>query len=330
MINTYTRSFDELREAFELSIEKFTDFPESPKGLNEPIKYIMEIGGKRIRPLLVLLACDIYKGEFQEALKPALAIEMFHNFTLMHDDIMDEAPLRRGVPTVHNKYNVNTAILSGDVMLIYAYRLLEGLSGDKFKKIFDVFNEAAIKVCEGQQFDMNFEDETEVEIEAYLKMIELKTAVLLGCSLQVGAIVGGASNEDVNKLYEFGKNVGVAFQLQDDILDTFGDEKSFGKQIGGDILQNKKTYLLLKTRELASEEDRAVIDDWFSREEFDPKEKIATITEIYNKYNILDLGNDLKHQYTEQAFTDLNETSLSDAQKEPLNQIANKLLKRVS
>lgn len=328
MTNTHTKSFEELLKDFEGAIEKFNQLPTSPKGLNEPISYILGIGGKRVRPTLVLLSCNIFSGSIDKAINPALAIELFHNFTLMHDDIMDEAPLRRGFPTVHSKFNVNTAILSGDVMLIYAYKLLEDVEDQYFRQIFKVFNDAAIKVCEGQQFDMNFEERDDVTIPEYLKMIELKTAVLLGCSLQVGAIVGGASEDDVNNLYEFGKNVGIAFQLQDDILDTFGDASTFGKQIGGDILQNKKTYLMLRTMQLANEEDLKELQSWIDAKEFNPQEKIDAVTKIFRKYNIEELAENEKQNYTDEAFNCLEKISLSDEHKQPLIDIANKLLKR--
>lgn len=328
MTKIKNKELDELLAKFENAVKRFDELPHNPKGLNEPISYILSLGGKRVRPLLVLLACDIYKGDIEDAINPALAIELFHNFTLMHDDIMDEAPLRRGFPTVHSKYNVNTAILSGDVMLIYAYQLLETLDGDVFKQIFKVFNDAAIKVCEGQQFDMNYEEEDGVSISSYINMIELKTAVLLGCSLQVGAIVGGANKSDVSKLYEFGKNIGIAFQLQDDTLDTFGDSATFGKQIGGDILQNKKTYLLLTAMKLANESDLKELHAWLKKKDYKPEEKISAVTNIYKKYDILEKANQEKRKYTDIAFDYLNQLQLTESQKEPLVKIANRLLKR--
>lgn len=314
----------ELQKKIEASIEGFK-LPNSPIGLNEPIEYILGIGGKRIRPLLVLLTNHLFKGDYQQAIKPALAIELFHNFTLMHDDIMDEAPLRRGFETVHTKYNVNTAILSGDVMLIYAYQLLEELGAVKFQRIFSVFNAAAVKVCEGQQYDMNYEEDQNVSINDYLKMIELKTAVLLGCSLQVGAILGNASIKEDQDLYEFGKNIGIAFQLQDDILDVYGGE-NFGKQVGGDIIQNKKTYLLLKAIESAQGEDETELKSWLNKKEFDPAKKVQAVTALYNKLGIRELASELMEEYNAKAFEYLKDLNIED--KKPLEFIAAKLLKR--
>ena len=268
----------------------------------------------------------VYKtGDQDLAIKPALAIELFHNFTLMHDDIMDEAPLRRGKETVHKRFNVNTAILSGDVMLIYAYQLLEGLGVEKFQRIFNVFNAAAVKVCEGQQYDMNYEEDEDVSIPDYIKMIELKTAVLLGCSLQVGAILGNATIEDDLGLYEFGKNIGIAFQLQDDILDVYGDV-GFGKQVGGDIIQNKKTYLLLNAIDKAEGEDKEVLMSWINKKDFNAAEKVEVVTALYNKLGIKQLAQREMEKYNAKAFDYLNNLSLEN--KAPLEYIAAKLLKR--
>ena len=314
----------QLQDKIEASIKGFK-LPNNPIGLNEPIEYILSIGGKRIRPLLVMLANHLFNGDDNQAVRPALAIELFHNFTLMHDDIMDEAPLRRGKETVHKKFDVNTAILSGDVMLIYAYQLLEDLGAEKFQRIFSVFNAAAVKVCEGQQYDMNYEEDKEVSIAEYIKMIELKTAVLLGCSLQVGAILGSASIEDDQRLYEFGKNIGIAFQLQDDILDVYGGA-SFGKQAGGDIIQNKKTFLLLSAIEKAEGKDRNDLLDWIAKKDFDSKQKVEAVTALYNKLGIKELAQSEMKKYNQKAFDYLAQLELEN--KAPLEYIANKLLKR--
>ena len=313
-----------LQNKIEASIQGFK-LPSNPIGLNEPIEYILNIGGKRIRPLLVMLSNHLFKGDQDLAVKPALAIELFHNFTLMHDDIMDEAPLRRGKETVHKRFNVNTAILSGDVMLIYAYQLLEGLGVEKFQRIFNVFNAAAVKVCEGQQYDMNYEEDEDVSIPDYIKMIELKTAVLLGCSLQVGAILGNATIDDDQGLYEFGKNIGIAFQLQDDILDVYGDV-GFGKQVGGDIIQNKKTYLLLNAIDKAEGEDKEVLMSWINKKDFNAADKVEAVTALYNKLGIKQLAQREMEKYNAKAFDYLNNLSLEN--KAPLEYIAAKLLKR--
>lgn len=222
-----------------------------PAELYLPIEYAMSMGGKRLRPLFVLMSCNLFGGNVKKAVSPSLAIEVFHNFTLVHDDIMDNAPLRRNKPTVYKKWNNNIALLSGDVMLVWAYRLLARGDEKKFFKIMTVFNEAAIKVCEGQQLDMNFENRDKVPIREYIEMISLKTAALIAASMKTGAILGGASENDSNNLFQFGKNIGIAFQLQDDLLDVFGDTEKFGKQTGGDIVANKKTFLLLKAFELS-------------------------------------------------------------------------------
>jgi len=223
----------------------------SPVELYEPINYIMSLGGKRLRPCLLLMACDMFGGDVEQALAPALAIEVFHNFTLMHDDIMDKAPLRRGKPTVHEKWNANTAILSGDVMMVESNKLIMQVKDNILRPVLDVFNDTAVGVCEGQQIDMNFETRQDVQIDEYINMIRLKTAVLVGGALKMGALVGGADDAEGTLLYNFGEQLGIAFQLQDDILDVYGDPKKFGKQVGGDIISNKKTYLLIKALELA-------------------------------------------------------------------------------
>src|SRR5476651_2411466 len=243
-------------------------FPESPAELYEPISYILDLGGKRLRPSLLLMACDLFGGDVNKAIEPALAIEVFHNFTLMHDDIMDKAPLRRGKKTVHEKWNANVAILSGDAMMVEANKLMMKVDDPILRRVMDVFNETATGVCEGQQIDMSFEQRNNVLIDEYLNMIRLKTAVLLGGTLKIGAIIGGASLNDAQLLYSFGVNLGIAFQLQDDILDVYGDPEKFGKQVGGDILSNKKTYLLIKALELAKDDHLQQLNHWLSVEDF--------------------------------------------------------------
>jgi len=245
------KTLSDLRHLFNENIP-YPSFKRDPEELYEPLSYMLELGGKRMRPVLVLLGCEMFSREAERALPQAIAIELFHNFTLIHDDIMDKAPLRRGLPTVHEKYNSNIAILSGDVMLVYAYKNLIQCKKNLIEPVVTLFNQTAVEVCEGQQLDMNFENRNDVSVKEYLKMIKLKTAVLIGCSLQTGAIIGGASAKEAERMYHAGYHLGIAFQLQDDILDSFGDEKKFGKQTGGDIIQNKKTILLIETLNRAS------------------------------------------------------------------------------
>ena len=246
----------ELQKKFEKKLRAYR-FPDSPRSLYEPCEYILSLGGKRLRPVMALMACNLFKPRVTAAYPVAFAVEAFHNFTLMHDDIMDNAPLRRGKATAHEKYNTNTAILSGDVLLVWAYRFLEEIRDKKTAmKIVSVLSRVAVDVCEGQQYDVDFETRNDVSLEEYVRMIELKTAVLLGAALEMGALVAKASDRDAEYLYHFGRLAGIAFQIQDDLLDAFGDAASFGKQVGGDILQNKKTYLVLKTLEVANQNVR--------------------------------------------------------------------------
>jgi geranylgeranyl diphosphate synthase type II len=261
----------------------------SPKELYEPITYILNLGGKRIRPLLSLLAYGLYQSNPEAILKQALAIEVFHNFTLMHDDIMDDAPLRRGEATVHEKWNPNIAILSGDVMLVKAYDLLLDTDPKLLREVLELFNQTASEVCEGQQFDMNFESLQTVSEEDYLEMIRLKTAVLLGLALKMGAVLAGVGKEDGQKLYDFGVNIGVGFQLKDDLLDVFADQAKFGKQVGGDIIANKKTFLLIKALELAKGKEAEELDFWLNQKDFDKGEKVNAVKRIYNTLNIKEL-----------------------------------------
>src|ERR1700744_2113013 len=244
-------------------------FPSHPADLYEPIKYILSLGGKRMRPALLLMACDLFGGDINKAISSALAIEVFHNFTLMHDDIMDNAPLRRGKVTVHERWNPNVGILSGDVMLIEGYKLMMQVDEHLLRPILNIFNETAVGVCEGQQIDMEFETRHDVGIEEYINMIRLKTAVVLGGALKIGAIIGGASTEDAALLHTFGEQLGIAFQLQDDILDVYGNPEKFGKQVGGDIISNKKTYLLIKALERADKKQREELDNLLSLKHFD-------------------------------------------------------------
>ncbi|WP_026955368.1 polyprenyl synthetase family protein [Algoriphagus vanfongensis] len=272
-------------------------FGENPQELYEPITYILSLGGKRVRPLLSLLAYGMYEKSPETILSQASAVEVFHNFTLMHDDIMDNAPLRRGKKTVHEQWNNNVAILSGDVMLVRAYDFLLPTTPTLLPKVLGLFNETAAGVCEGQQMDMNFETREEVHEDEYITMIRLKTAVLLGYALQMGGILAGAPEEDCQKLYDFGVNVGVGFQLKDDLLDVYADQAKFGKQVGGDIISNKKTYLLIKALELATGEDQKSLEYWVSQESFDKTEKVRAVKEIYENLGIRQMAENKMNQF---------------------------------
>lgn len=280
-------------------------YGDSPRELYEPITYIMSLGGKRIRPLLSLLAYGLYGKNPEEILSQAAAVEVFHNFTLMHDDIMDQAPLRRGKATVHEKWNANIAILSGDVMLVQAYDLLLGTDPKLLPEVIRLFNKTAAEVCEGQQLDMNFEAYETVHEDEYINMIRLKTAVLLGFALQLGAILAGAEKGDADKLYEFGVDIGVGFQLKDDLLDVFADQAKFGKQVGGDIISNKKTFLLIKALELAKGKDADELNHWLSLKEFDKGEKVATVRALYEKLGIKSLTETKMKSYFDAGFAQL-------------------------
>lgn len=304
------------------------DFSREPKDLYEPITYILSLGGKRIRPVLLLMACEMFGESIEKGIPQALAIEIFHNFTLVHDDIMDKAPKRRNQLTVHTKWNENTGILSGDVMLVCAYKQLCKSEPQHLEKLLELFNQTAIEVCEGQQFDMNYELESTVTISEYIRMIELKTAVLLGCSLQTGAIVSGASEQDQKNIYEFGRNMGIAFQLQDDLLDAFGNPDKFGKQVGGDIISNKKTYLFLKALELANDDQRHRLTQLFSETTFDSTKKIEEVKQLF-----IDLGipNETKQEiakYSDASLSYLQKITVAQDQKATLEDLARKLMIR--
>ncbi|HTD40603.1 MAG TPA: polyprenyl synthetase family protein [Mucilaginibacter sp.] len=303
-------------------------FPAYPAELYEPIKYILSLGGKRMRPALLLMACDLFGGDVNEAISPALAIEVFHNFTLMHDDIMDNAPLRRGKTTVHERWNNNVGILSGDVMLIEGYKLMMNVSGPLLRPILNIFNETAVGVCEGQQLDMEFETRNNVSIDEYINMIRLKTAVVLGGALKIGALIGGADETDANLLYAFGEQLGVAFQLQDDILDVFGNPEKFGKLVGGDIISNKKTYLLLKALELADLSQKSELNKWLSTSYANQKEKVKGVTELYDQLKVRRYAEQAMQTYADKAFVALNAISLPDAHKQYLRDFADGLMVR--
>jgi geranylgeranyl diphosphate synthase type II len=322
-------SIKQLHQLISQAIAQST-YPTHPKELYEPITYLMDLGGKRIRPILVLMACDLFSGDLQKAIHPALGIELFHNFTLMHDDIMDHAPIRRGKPTVHEKWSSTTAILSGDVMLIEAYKQMMHVNSSILPTILSIFNDMAVGVCEGQQMDIHFERMEHVVLDEYINMIRLKTAVLLGGALKIGAIIGGGSPTDAALLYTFGEKMGIAFQLQDDILDVYGDPKKFGKQVGGDILSNKKTFMLIKAQELAQGETKKTLTDWLSNPHANPQEKIKAVTAIYDQLYIRQLAEETMNDFVESALLSLNKLNVDSSKKEPLQNFAEQLLVRES
>ncbi|MBX2843709.1 MAG: polyprenyl synthetase family protein [Flammeovirgaceae bacterium] len=289
-----------------------------PPELYQPIRYMFSIGGKRMRPILTLLGCYLFSEDYKTALEPALAVEVFHNFTLLHDDIMDDAPLRRGKPTVYSKWNSNIAILSGDIMFVKAYDLLIRMKPELAYKVIPLFNQCAKEVCEGQQFDMNFENIDRISIEEYINMIRLKTAVLLGLSLEIGALTGGATNEEASLLNNFGVNIGIGFQLKDDLLDVYGDKEKFGKKVGGDIIANKKTFLLINALEKSEREDLEKLQSWTTKKDFDPEKKVEEITNIYNKYHIREETEKAINQYFGKAFDSLENLKIKAEKKKYL------------
>ncbi|MFS4416095.1 polyprenyl synthetase family protein [Maribacter sp. 2307ULW6-5] len=302
--------------------------PEEPKNLYAPVTYIMGLGGKRLRPVLTLMATEIFGADYREALPAALAVEVFHNFSLVHDDIMDGAPLRRGKKTVHEKWDVNTGILSGDVMLIQAYQLFENYHGETFRELAKLFSSTAIQVCEGQQYDVDFETRDDVTLPEYLKMIEYKTAVLVAAALKMGGIVAGASAEAQQGIYDFGCNLGLAFQLQDDYLDAFGDAATFGKQIGGDIIENKKTYLYLKALEMGDAQQAKALRDLFSIQPQDASEKIAAVKELFLDTRSAKATQEAIAAYTEKAFQVLGTLDIAEEKREVLRQFGEQLMRR--
>ncbi|RBP34433.1 geranylgeranyl diphosphate synthase type II [Oceanihabitans sediminis] len=315
------------QEAFTKYLNAFTT-DKNPQTLYNPIHYILNLGGKRLRPVLTLIAADIFNSDYKKALDAALSIEVFHNFSLVHDDIMDDAPLRRGHQTVHEKWNINTGILSGDAMLILAYQLFEKYDPEIFQALARLFSKTALEVCEGQQYDIDFETREDVSIPEYLKMIEYKTAVLVGAAMQMGAIVAKASEEDQNKIYDFGRFLGIAFQLQDDYLDAFGDPKTFGKQVGGDIIENKKTYLYIKSIEFSAEEDRIQLQHLFSLSPSDPKDKIEAVKEAFTTSGAAEATRQEIVNYTNMAFAVLETLDISEENKVALKLFGEQLMNR--
>jgi len=303
-------------------------FNDEPVELYKPIHYVFSTGGKRIRPVMTIMSANLFTEDIERAIKPAMGLEIFHNFTLLHDDIMDEADVRRNAPTVHKKWDQNVAILSGDVMAILAYEYITSCRQEKLPDVIRVFNTTARQVCEGQQYDMNFESKNHVSVEDYLKMIEMKTSVLLAGCMEIGAIIGGAKEKDAKLLSAFGRDIGMAFQIQDDLLDTYGNQEIFGKEIGGDIVANKKTYLLIKAIENSDNKQRETLLKLFSKKSDNVKEKIKATKEIFNEMNIDELTRELALKYFEDAGKNLDKVNVSDEKKKGLRHMADLLLSR--
>ena len=314
-------------------VNEFIDqlpYERKPQSLYDPIKYVLSIGGKRVRPVLMLLAYNLYKEDPERILMPACALETYHNYTLLHDDLMDNADVRRGVPTVHRKWDANTAILSGDSMLVLAYHRMLQCDADKQPEVMSLFTETALEIGEGQQYDMEFENRDDVTEEEYIEMIRLKTSVLLACAMKIGGILAGASAEDADNLYKFGEQVGLAFQLQDDLLDVYGDPKVFGKAVGGDITCNKKTYMLINAFQRANSEQRAELERWVSAKDFDRQEKVAAVTEIYNQIGIRQICEEKINYYFEESKKYLAKINVADERKQILLQYTAEMMKRES
>ncbi len=318
------QSFSDLVSAFEQRFTTTLPFPEQPVTIYDPCRYLLGLGGKRVRPVVCLMANELFTEINEDAWHAATGVELFHNFTLIHDDIMDKAPLRRGQPTIHAKYGLTAGILCGDIMGIYAYHSLANIN-QSLQQVMQLFNKTAIEVCEGQQLDMDFETRDDVTLEEYIKMITLKTSVLLACSLKMGAIVGGGLGDNANKLYEFGKNMGIAFQLQDDYLDAYGEPEKVGKQTGGDILANKKTFLLVKALQNADTKQRAAIELLLNN---DSENKVSEMLELFTATGADAACRDAVAHYSEMAFQCLEEVAIPSKRKQPLLELASYLLMR--
>ncbi len=321
------KTSQELFEKVNAFIDKLP-YNREPKSLYEPIKYVLSLGGKRIRPVLALLGYNLWKDDPERILMPAVAIETYHNYTLLHDDLMDNADKRRGHVTVHKKWDANTAILSGDSMLVVAYQRLASVDQAKLKPVLDLFTETALEIGEGQQYDMDFEHRNDVKEEEYIEMIRLKTSVLLACALKIGAILADAPASDADALYKFGEQIGLAFQLQDDLLDVYGDPKVFGKEIGGDIMCNKKTYMLINAFNRANDAQKEELQKWCSGEKFDRKEKVAAVTKLYNEIGIRELCEAKIEYYFEEGKKWLDKVAVDDERKTELRAYTNKMMKR--
>jgi len=321
----YTK--EELQDIISAAFNR-ASFRFEPSSLYNPIEYMMDLGGKRLRPLLTLMSCDMFGGEIENALAPAIGLELFHNFTLLHDDIMDVAPLRRGRETVYKKWNTNSAILSGDTLFVMAYEYVTKTNSSLLPEVLELFNDTARKVCEGQQYDMDYEHRTDVSIEDYIRMIRLKTAVLIACSLKLGAIIAGAAAGDADLIYTFGEHLGLAFQLQDDYLDVFGEVKKFGKEIGNDIVTNKKTFLYLKAFELANAESLEKLNEHFHKKTIKQAEKINMITGIYRELHIDAMTRCLIDDYFSKALAVLSDISIEEGKKKFLLELAGQMVNR--
>lgn len=322
-------SIKEYQEKFVEFLNNYSTIKE-PQSLYSPINYILNLGGKRLRPVLTLMTTDIFNADYKNALNAALSIEVFHNFSLVHDDIMDGAPLRRGQKTVHEKWDVNTGILSGDAMLIMAYQLFENYDANTFQALAKLFSKTALEVCEGQQYDVDFETRDNVTIVEYLKMIEYKTAVLVGAAMKMGAIVANASAEDQNSIYEFGKNLGIAFQLQDDYLDAFGNPETFGKQVGGDIIENKKTYLYIKALEFSNDNNKLKLQKLFSNDVKTSENKVEIVKQIFKTSGSAEATKNAIEDYTERAFGILKSLDISEEKKGLLKNFGMSLMNRTA
>ena len=324
-------SFQHLLESFEREFCREIQSIQStaPVQLYEPIAYSLKVGGKRIRPVLMLHAASLFTPNIGDVYPAATTIELFHNFTLLHDDIMDHAGIRRGVPAVHVRYGENSAILSGDAMSIMAFQFLTKCDPEKLSSLLSLFSKTALEVCEGQQHDMEFEKRDQVTIPEYLEMIRLKTAVLIACSLKMGAFIAGADDQSCSLLYDFGIQAGIAFQLQDDWLDVYGDENSFGKKIGGDICENKKTFILLSTLEKSSDQDRISLKNWMGKTDFDAKDKIESVRDIITRSGAAEETKKLMKHYHDLALGTLNKLQIEDSEKEELRNFAGQVLSRV-
>ena len=320
-------AFSQLLDKVNAHIESL-DYAREPMNLYRPVQYILSLGGKRIRPAMMLMAYNMYRDDVERILDPALALEIYHNFTLLHDDLMDNADVRRGKPTVHMRWNANTAILSGDVMLTLADVYMSRVDEAYFREVMSTFHATSIEIAEGQQYDMDFETRSDVTEAEYIEMIRLKTSVLLACALKIGAILGGASKEDAEHLYRLGESIGLAFQLRDDYLDVYGDPKVFGKKVGGDILCNKKTYLYINALRLADKEQRAALDYWATATDFVPEEKVAAVTAIYTALGLPEMSRAIEEQYYRRAQASLEALSVAEDKKQVLREFMAALMER--
>ncbi len=320
-------TFNEYLERVNNAI-KAIPYPQQPSHLYEPITYTMDLGGKRLRPVLVLMACEAVGGDINRALTPAIGLEMFHNFTLLHDDVMDKADIRRGKPTVHVKWDDNTAILSGDAMLTMATQLIAQAPADVMPQVMDLYNRTAMEIYEGQQYDVDFEKRSDVTVDEYIEMIRLKTSVLLGCACKMGALIGGADEATAQLFYKVGENLGLAFQLQDDMLDVWGDEATFGKAIGGDIMNNKKTFLLINAMQRATGDHKVELSLWLSTPNASRAVKVPAVTAIYDALDLRSLSLDAINRYNDEALNALNKIAISDEARSEFAIFITRLVKR--